>query len=122
MLITQLRHTMAGLKSRRERLLVWLAAYDQSYGLFTKLEAVQSRVCETNLELRAAIQIKMDEMSSYMRACESKMSTLEDECEIARDSFMPELLWILEKVGAVMGDMPDDASVEEQLPAYTPRS
>jgi len=121
MRIAQLRHTMAGLKNRRARLMIWLVDYDHLFGLFTKYEALQSRVCETNLYLRAEIQIKMNEMSSDMRDCESKMSTLEDECEIARDSFMPELLWILEKVGAVMGEMPDDVGVEEQLPAYTPR-
>jgi len=113
---------MAGSKSRRERLLIWLSAYDQNFALFTKLEAVQSRVCETNLELRAAIQIKMNELRSYMRACESKMSTLEEQCELAHDVFRPVLLSALRVVGSRIADMPDDASMEEQLPAYTPRS
>lgn len=122
MLDAQLRHTMAGLKSRRERLLIWLGGFDQSFVLYTKLETVQSRACETNLELREAIQIKVDEVSSYMQACESKMSTLEEECKIAYAQYHPVLIRVLEIAGAGIGDTPGDGNGGEQLPAYAPRS
>ena len=113
---------MAGLKNRRERLLIWLSAYDQEFDLFTKLGAVQSRVCETNLELWAAIQIKRDKLSVMIQYCEWKMSAVEEECKIAHARFRPVLLKTLQLLGAAAGDVPDDASVEEQLPAYAPRS
>jgi hypothetical protein len=117
----QMSSTLVGMMNRRRYLELYLDIYDEDFNLFTKLEAVQLRVCETNPELRAAIQTHRASLSDRMRTCESKMSSLEDECEIVHAPFRPVLDKTLRIVGASMIDR-IIARALEPLPAYTPRS
>jgi len=114
----QLRRVLAGLKSKRKELKIFLAIHDEDFALCTKLGVVQLRVCETNLDLRAAIQLKRDDLSDSMQVCIDILSTLEEQCKIAHGLFRP----ILDRTLDVMGDLDEDTTMEEQLPAYAPRS